>query len=79
MITPIESLTPRQSEIVSLIAQGKSNKQTATLLSISTETVRAHIVHACKKISVENRIQLIVAFAKWQERQEILSLLNSSR
>lgn len=76
----IQNLTPRQSEIIGLIAQGKSNKQAATLLSISTETVRAHIVHACKKINVENRIQLIVAWVRWQTIQEINNhLLDLSR
>lgn len=61
----IHSLTPRQLEVIAVIAEGNSEKQTARILSISRETVHKHITKSCAKLSV-NRIQLIVAFAKWQ-------------
>lgn len=62
----IETLTPRQLEVVSVLSQGNSNKQTAILLSISVNAVKGHVRRSCQKINVENRVQLIVAFTKWQ-------------
>lgn len=62
----IQTLTPRQLEVLTVIAEGKSNKQAAQILSISPETVRRHIIDARVRLHLENRIQLIVAFAKWQ-------------
>lgn len=61
----IPSLTPRQIEVIGIVAQGKSEKQTAQLLSISRYTVHKHITKAQAKLRM-NRIQLIVAFAQWQ-------------
>ncbi len=60
----IQTLTPRQLEIIALLAEGKSNKQVASLLSISPEVIRKHVNRACEKLKVENRMQLIVAWAK---------------
>ncbi len=61
----INKLTPRQMEIIKMLMAGRSNKETASLLSIKRDTVRKHIVNACKHIGVENRIQLIVLYAQW--------------
>lgn len=58
----ISRLTPRQLEIVGLLAQGQSTKTTANILSISPETVKRHIYRACEKMELENRTQLIVVF-----------------
>lgn len=61
----MEKLTPRQMEIIGLLAQGNSNKQVARLLGICTDTVRKRIISACARAGVENRIQLIVLYAQW--------------
>jgi len=65
MESNISILTPRQMEVLEIIAQGKSEKQTAQLLSISRFTVHKHVTKAQSKLQM-NRIQLIVAFAQWQ-------------
>lgn len=65
MENSISILTPRQLEVLGIIAQGNSEKQTAQLLSISRYTVHKHITKAQAKLRL-NRIQLIVAFAQWQ-------------
>ena len=62
----ISRLTPRQLEVVGLLAQGQSTKQTSNILSISSETVKRHIYHACRKMEIENRTQLIVIFTMWK-------------
>lgn len=62
----IPSLTPRQLEVITLIADGNSNKQVAQLLSISVNAVKRHVYRSCQRLELTNRTQLIVAFAKWQ-------------
>jgi DNA-binding NarL/FixJ family response regulator len=39
---PVEILTPRQREILQLVAEGRSTKEVATLLTLSIKTVEAH-------------------------------------
>jgi DNA-binding NarL/FixJ family response regulator len=48
-------LTEREWEILGLIAEGKTNKQVATQLFISAETVRTHVSNILDKLDVPNR------------------------
>jgi DNA-binding NarL/FixJ family response regulator len=50
-------LTPREIEILSLIAIGTKNEDVAKKLAISPNTVKIHLYHAFKKINVPNRLQ----------------------
>ena len=54
------ALTPRERDLVELIAQGRDNAQAAALLGLSEKTVRNHITSIFAKLSVENRSQAIV-------------------
>lgn len=67
---PITRLTPRQKQIVELLTTGMSNTDVALILSIKRDTVQRHIHSACEKLSLTNRVQLIVAFAIWKVRQD---------
>lgn len=62
----VKNLTPRQREIIMHLASGRTDKETATLLSINVGTVRQHIYTARNRIGVENRIQLVSIFAVWK-------------
>jgi len=53
-------LTPRERELVELIAQGRDNAQIAAQLALSEKTVRNHITSIFSKLQVENRGQAIV-------------------
>jgi DNA-binding CsgD family transcriptional regulator len=53
-------LTPRERELVELIAQGLDNAQIAARLALSEKTVRNHITSIFAKLQVENRSQAIV-------------------
>ena len=53
-------LTPRERDLVELIAQGRDNAQIAATLGLSEKTVRNHITHIFAKLEVENRAQAIV-------------------
>jgi DNA-binding NarL/FixJ family response regulator len=51
-------LTPRENEILPLLARGLSNKLIARHLSISEYTVRTHVGHILTKMQVDNRAQV---------------------
>lgn len=55
-----EALTPRELELIELIAQGRDNTQIAARLGLSAKTVRNHITSIFSKLEVENRSQAIV-------------------
>jgi DNA-binding CsgD family transcriptional regulator len=50
-------LTPREKEILTLIAQGASNDMIADKLCISYHTVKSHLYNLFRKIGVPNRLQ----------------------
>jgi pimeloyl-ACP methyl ester carboxylesterase/DNA-binding CsgD family transcriptional regulator len=54
------ALTPRERELVGLIAQGLDNAQCAARLGMSDKTVRNHVAHLYSKLEIENRARLIV-------------------
>ncbi|MFI5682021.1 response regulator [Streptomyces cellulosae] len=56
------SLTPREREVVALVAEGKSNDEIADALFLSPLTVRTHVQRAKTKTDARDRAQL-VAFA----------------
>ncbi len=53
--TGLELLTPREREILSLLAQGLSNKEIARALTISTNTVKQHLKSVFSKLNVTSR------------------------
>jgi DNA-binding NarL/FixJ family response regulator len=54
------ALSFREREVVSLMAQGLSNKQIAYKLRISTKTVKTHVAHIMKKLRAKNRTEAVV-------------------
>lgn len=52
-----ESLTERESQVLRLLAQGRSNRKIARELSISEPTVRSHVSHILGKLGVSNRVE----------------------
>ena len=66
----IGRLTPRQIDVITHLAGGRSDKEAATLLSISVRAVRRRIAQARIRTGLENRIQLIVIYAMWQAARQ---------
>jgi two-component system nitrate/nitrite response regulator NarL len=50
-------LSPREHEVLGLVAQGKSNKEIATALSVAENTVKNHLKNILEKLHLENRVQ----------------------
>jgi PAS domain S-box-containing protein len=58
---PNPHLTPRQAEVLRLLEQGRSTKQIAAELHLSTETVRNHIRHLFRALGVHSRLEAVAA------------------
>lgn len=52
--SPLEQLTPRQREILQLVAEGKNTKEIAHLLEISIKTVEAHRLQLMARLSIHD-------------------------
>jgi DNA-binding NarL/FixJ family response regulator len=57
--TRFDSLTPREREIVKMLAEGKSVRETAEFLSLSIKTVEAHKFNLMRKLQIHNTAQLV--------------------
>lgn len=64
------ALTPREQEILKLIAEGKTNQQIADILIISLKTVQTHRAHIMEKLDMHDRTELV----KYAIRKGIISL-----
>jgi DNA-binding NarL/FixJ family response regulator len=62
---PLEELSEREREVLSLVAEGLPNKQIGRRLGISEKTVKAHLTHVFRTIGVDDRIQA----GLWARRQ----------
>ena len=60
----IKNLTQRQSQVLDLIAQGKSNKQIAYDMGVSESTVKLHINALLRSLHVSNRTQAVITAQK---------------
>jgi DNA-binding NarL/FixJ family response regulator len=58
-IAPPQLLTPREREILSCIATGKSNKHIARALDLSVRTVETHRLNIKRKAGIEGQADLI--------------------
>jgi two-component system response regulator NreC len=61
---PYERLTLREKEVLQLIAQGKSNKEIATLLNISVNTVAVHRAHVMETLGLHRTAEIVLYAVK---------------
>jgi two-component system, NarL family, response regulator NreC len=55
----ISTLTPREREVLKLLAEGNSVKEIAVLLGLSVKTVEAHKFNLMRKLDIHNKAQLV--------------------
>jgi DNA-binding NarL/FixJ family response regulator len=53
-----DRLTPREREVLSMVAAGSDNLQIAARLSITERTVKAHVSNLYRKLRVQNRVEM---------------------
>jgi NarL family two-component system response regulator YdfI len=56
---PAEALTPRELEVLELVADGLANKSIAAKLAISDQTVKFHVRSICDKLGAANRTEAV--------------------
>jgi DNA-binding NarL/FixJ family response regulator len=54
-----EELTPREEEIVKLVAEAHTNREIAEILHLSEKTVENHRANAMRKLGMRDRVELV--------------------
>jgi ATP/maltotriose-dependent transcriptional regulator MalT len=67
---PVESLSPRELEVLKALASGLTNNQLADTLFVSRNTIKTHLKHMYAKLNVSNRIQAVA----WARKEGLLSV-----
>lgn len=67
--SPIEQLSPRQREILQLIAEGRSTKEIAFLLNLSTKTVETHRAQLMERLDIHD----VPGLVRYAIRQGLVS------
>ena len=63
------ALTPRQTDVLALLLQGKPNKIIARELGVSVETIKDHVAAVLKALGVSSRTQAVLAVGQMVQRQ----------
>jgi DNA-binding NarL/FixJ family response regulator len=62
------NLSARELQVAQAVAEGRSNKEVADLLSISERTVKAHLGAVFEKLGIRDRLQLVLFVASVRQQ-----------
>ena len=66
LATTLQALSPREKEVLSLIAQGASNKEIAQKLYIAERTVKAHVTSILSQLNLRDRTQAAILATQYR-------------
>jgi len=64
LIKRLQSLTPQQTRVLSMLAEGLLNKQIAYELGVSEATIKAHVSAVLHKLGVDSRTQAVILLSR---------------
>ncbi len=64
LIARLRTLTPQQSRVLAMLAEGLLNKQIAYELNVSEATVKAHVSAVLQKLGVDSRTQAVILLSR---------------
>jgi DNA-binding NarL/FixJ family response regulator len=64
LIRRLQSLTPQQTRVLGMLAEGLLNKQIAYELNVSEATIKAHVSAVLQKLGVDSRTQAVIQLSK---------------
>ncbi len=64
LIGRLQSLTPQQTRVLGMIAEGLLNKQIAYELGVSEATIKAHVSAVLQKLGVDSRTQAVIRLSR---------------
>ncbi|GBD32014.1 Spore germination protein GerE [bacterium HR33] len=59
VLAELHGLSPREREVIGWVVRGESSREMAARLNLSVHTVQDHVNHACQKLGVRGRKQLL--------------------
>lgn len=62
---PANGLSPREKEVLALVAEGRTNKAIAEALYVSPNTVKTHVASLLNKMDADSRVQLAAIAARY--------------
>jgi len=69
--SPMARLTPREREVIRLMAQGRGNKEIGALLGISVGTAKTHVRHIFRKLQVSDRTGAVLTALEIDPRRAL--------
>jgi NarL family two-component system response regulator LiaR len=67
---PFQPLSPRERDVLDLIARGHSNRQIASELIIGEQTVKTHVSSILTKLDLQDRVQAAIFALRHQQRAD---------
>lgn len=64
LVKRLQALTPQQSRVLGMLAEGLLNKQIAYELGVSEATIKAHVSAVLQKLGVDSRTQAVIQLSK---------------
>lgn len=64
LISQLRTLTPQQTRVLGMLAEGLLNKQIAYELNVSEATIKAHVSAILQKLGVDSRTQAVIKLSK---------------